>query len=496
MPNHRPPAYSQEESSFDLSMLILPLARAAAEFWRRRVPLMIIGLAVGVAAGRGLARFFQPNAYKATALFEMMPSPMRLIMEPLLNRPDQTVGGRALEKENEQFEKNRLLEQQTKKSDEKEKEEKQAAVTTYQALIRSPQVHEMTRIRLAGMGIKETVGMGDVVHVAPTNLLELQVAHPDPHIAYQAANAWAQSVVDHLTNLNTEQFQEGKSYFWTQYRRSKKEIEAIQSKVLSLKDQAQFELTGISLAAKKDKLIADMKELETIKIELISNERSLPVLEKFLEQEIENDPTIMALKNNPSRLKIKEKLLKQLYRNPSLAQGIVQQIDGVEKIPEMMNPSYARLVQEIKQKLQKQAILKPRKTLLEESVTVLTEEVTHRQTALTENTLKLASLEKDLEIARKQNEIIFGKISEAELASALRFADLKLVSYSSLPEEKLPAPVKKFTKLGALWGLLLGYALSFFLNRSNGSGPTGHPENQLFNGRQKNIKEAAPLASA
>ncbi len=488
-PNRR----EQEENYIDLYSLLLPLFRSIAAFWKNRIPFLVVGGTVGVAAGFGMAHILRPNAYQAIALFEMMASPIKNIMEPLSNQAEQTLGSRTLENNDPLAEKNKSKEQQQQK-ELKTREERLATITTYKTILMSPQIKQMTRQKLARMGFKEMGGLADIRHIEPTNLLEIQATHPDPEIAYQTANAWAITVIDYLTNLNAEQFQVGKSYFWTQYQKSKNEISRIETKLIALKKEAQFELRETELAAKKEMLLRNIKELEALKANIQSDEASLPTLIQLTKNEEQGSAALRAFQIGKGKSNIETKLLKKLAKNPERIDQIIKNLSTLQTVPSLISPRYVQLEKQTKETAARLATQKPTQFLIEKSIGRLEKEATTLQTSLNEQKIIQTSLEKDLEIVRRQNELIFSKVSEAELASAMRFADLKLVSYSSVPDSKLPPPIKKFAKAGALLGALLGYLASRLMSkpisRINANG-----QNKPNFTRHQKSEEGAALSS-
>ncbi|MBI4369904.1 MAG: hypothetical protein HY547_06720 [Elusimicrobia bacterium] len=479
--------YQEQVVSFDAGQLLMAAGRAVGSagskmaLFLRHTPLVLAGAFVGGSIGYGVAPFFQPNVYVASAIFEMMPSPMRLVLEPLTQ--DNTVVGRAKEKEraDDVHEKEDIVETKTSKraneaqmlDDQKRREDEQkATLLTYKTLIKSPQVRDAVRKKMLRQGIKEVGSFSKVEHVSPTNLVQIEAAHADPYIAYETANAWANTVIEFLTDLNSQQYQQGKSFFWTQYNKSKKETADLEAKIIELKRSYQYELKSTELAAKNELLLGYIKEFETTKASMSAMEATLPAIMDLALREERDEPALRALSDGQERSRIEAKLLKKLERRPEDTVTISKYMADIRNVTGVVNPIYAKLSKQVKDTTISLATEKPRKEMLEQIVDRLSKEVTELQVQVNEFRAKQASLEKDLEIARKQNEMIFGKVSEAELVSAMRFADLRLVSSSSLPESKAPAPTKRFMVFGASWGAFVGFLISYlFLDRIRGPQP-------------------------
>ncbi|MFC1521633.1 hypothetical protein ACFL6Y_04410 [Elusimicrobiota bacterium] len=432
-------------------------------------PLAIIGLLIGGLVGVGAARMSYVKTYRATALFEMLPSPMRMVLEPL-----QTAKEAEANKQEEgevpmlgddvkltEKRKQKLEGAMWERQKELREDERRTAINTYRKLLLSPQVQDMTAKKLEQDGIREMASFADAELVEDTNLLEIGAISKDPVVAYLTANAWAKSAIEMLINLNSQQFQMGKSFLWEQYKKSKGEILNFETKIVALKKKANLEVVATNLEAKKSALLANIKELEIIRAEVAALESELPAIEKMVSVEEETEE-IQTFLNSKSRKKIRKKLLKRLERNPEQVKDISQYLQGSYDVAQVLNPVYWDLLETHKKKKTRVEILKPKKELYETSVTKLNKEVTELQVSLNSNQITLSSLEKDLEIARKQNAMIFGKVSEAELASAMRFADLRLMSYSAEPASPLPVMAKRKMAICASIGFFLGFMISFY----------------------------------
>ena len=343
---------------------------------------------------------------------------------------------------------------------------------TYKKVLLSTHILSMTEKKLLNQGISTPAALSLVEPIVGTNLIEIKTKNKDPRTTYLTANAWADSIVEFLIDLNTERYQVGKIFYSEQHRKNINRISELEGRLLEVRMQAQSETVKAEIDAKNRILLANISELEKVKSEIERLEAETPALSQIKTAQEENRNLQLLLKNDKG-LRINQKLIDQAVSKPQRASNLAESLVNTSKLEGALSPHYATVKDRLEQNQFKLSSLVPTRKYLEHSCAELSEMVTRLQTRYDKDRVLMETLQDELELAHKQNALVFEKIGEAELAGAIRLADLRLISYSREPSSPLPPKTKKYGLWGSVIGTLLCLSLLLIttINGSKNSNP-------------------------
>ncbi|MBI4064002.1 MAG: hypothetical protein HY401_06840 [Elusimicrobia bacterium] len=299
----------------------------------------------------------------------------------------------------------------------------QQEVEPYLIIARSQGVMELTKTKLKNKGIDPDAVGFSIKNLPSTNFLAFEARSLDKNIVPNAATIWEQATIEYIHGLASETYQAGYSTVLNQYQNNKQTTNNLKTQVETIKPE--LEMKQKELEIKNSSLFEYTAELEKME-SLISNAQiALPVLKEQIK------------KYRPAGPKEDKK--------ESVHAQLEREINEQEILTKTLEPRRAKLLVLSKQARQEISLL---------------------QRWVSEQTVKLESMERDLEMAQKEYEVLYGRLGENRFVSAVSPSNLRHFSPPTAPR---PVPRSKMPIfLGALAGLFLA-ALALFYRSSRHS---------------------------
>ncbi len=374
------------------------------------LPAALIGMAAGGLLGLLISAFL-PKTYQSATLAEFMPSKINKILNPLDNAPVAS-----LPKETYQ---------------------------QYFAIAQSQAVMEITAKKLKAKGVSQEK-LDFAIKILPsTNILSFEAQGKNADVVPIASWTWEESTIEFLTNYAFQNLEEGHSLLSSQYKNNKKSLEDTQNKIERIRPALESKKTELRI--KNEQLLNYAAGLEKNKIQITNAQIQLPALkaeivkhEKISTLEhttAENDPVAASIySTNANDPQTKQREIKMFTYGA--------------------NPLYVDLEKKIAEYEIALETLKPHNDQLNLWHTQTAEEVAKLQQFISEQSVLLESLERDLQVAKKSYELIYGKLGESNFVSVFAFSHIQHLSPPS------PATViarwHRLVGIGALLGILAG----------------------------------------
>ncbi|GEM_PF-4469397 len=413
--------YFGGEVNIDAKDLILTIVRY--------LPGALVGAVAGIVLALLLVALL-PKRYQTSALLEVSPAPLRQVMQPLEGLGGQLVAQDPALTQNKGFAK------------------------SYETMVAATNVFVLVKKNIQAKGASLEGASFEAKIIPLTQLLELRVIAPKPENAIVATNAWADSIIEAFSNQGAELFQRSQSFLSGQYQKSKGEIDTLEAKINAI--QARLEVKEVELNAKKPQLLSGIKELVEIEPQIDSLKITLPVYKEEIKK---HDKVIPASSRSDAGT----------ASSPNYTVNLTPSGGGgeVKFVAYGANPIYMDLERKISEGDMKLATLVPRKEQLHRLLGSLKKEVDDLQEFVDAKNLEKNQAERALGIAKKSYDLVYGKMSDAEFASTLRLANLRVIGYAA--DASLINRRTQFMLGGGASGFFLGFLLMYWLALSGQS---------------------------
>ncbi|MBI2069104.1 MAG: hypothetical protein HYT79_00745 [Elusimicrobia bacterium] len=377
------------------------------------------GIMAGALLGGLLGLIFatlSPKTYKSAVLVEFIASPMAKILNPL--------------------EEIRQQQQQQQQGTLEAKEQ-------YKVLAKSAGVINLAKQKLENQGLPYGQISFAITDIPKTNILAFEAHSQDQTLVSPAASTWQEATLEFLAKLNSENSLTGYSALSKQYQDNKKIINDLQAKVELIKPTLTLQEAELNI--KNGKLLEYMAQLERIKTDLADAEIALPVLKEEIQKYQEDSrankqnstgKTLVMLANAPNSTGENESNVRLGAFN-SLHDELQRQISSYDVASQTLKPKKEHL-----------------ETLSQQNL----RDISRLQQSIATQRIELAALQRDLQIAQKEFETIYSRITDSKLASSLSPTALRPLSPASPPSQI--KNIKILLAKGIVLGMLAGLVAS------------------------------------
>jgi len=282
-----------------------------------------------------------------------------------------------------------------------------------------------------------------------TNIIKLQVIDSNPEIAKDLANAWAQVYVEYNTELILGEVKGTGEFVTDQFAIAKENLISAEGKVKDFNGKYVLDVMQSELSIKKSKLVEYEKEVIDSDIRLKTKKDTLEQLKKQLEGQEKFTVTSKAITDDA---------LWQLTSDGKNAGGLDKKILKSET----PNPIYQDLEKRIVNTNLEIDTLVPRIVYLNESVSLIKQEINILQGVILQANYELTQLNRQVSTYKKTYDILSDKMEEARLIKAAQLGEVKIVSPAV--ENKNPISSKRFVVfIGFITGLALVVLCTIFI---------------------------------
>jgi len=296
-----------------------------------------------------------------------------------------------------------------------------------------------------------------------TRLIDIKVEHTDPHIAALIAGSIYREFMSQNFEHTSSTADNAYSFLQNEEKRLKEQLEASEREMQEFKERTK----SVSLEDRQNVVVEKLKELN----QKVTEAKSQRILQEttynqamalsnnvgtllFL-QTVANDPAIIDIRANISRLESELANLRQRYREKH--PRYIQTVSQLEEWKSNLTNSVLNIPQVIRSLYES---AKSSESALEAAL----REQEDAALELNKQALVYSGLARAVDSDRTLYEAVLNRIKETTLTKEIRPDQIRIVQDASVPEFPAKPEKLKITLIGLVAGLALGITLALFLS--------------------------------
>jgi capsular exopolysaccharide synthesis family protein len=305
----------------------------------------------------------------------------------------------------------------------------------------------------------------DVRRVAPTYLIEVSYSHPEPRVAAELANAFAESYIDE--QLDARRLAANRATKWLREQAVELRLQVAASEQAVSEHRAKYNLTTSRVGTASGTLAAQQAgeinaQLVAARAQTVEKRARFEQAQKILEGSagIETlaaameSATIADLRQQEAALARSEadQLTRYGPSHPSLIRSRAERADIREQIKREVGRAITALKADYEFALKREASL-------EASFKELTSDENRNDQAV----IRLRELERTAQTNGVLYESVLTRLKETEQQASLQTPESRIIAPAFVPGAPSYPNPKRFLILGTVGGLVLGFGLVFLL---------------------------------
>ncbi len=295
--------------------------------------------------------------------------------------------------------------------------EQTVRVKTIEVIARTENVIGTVNSKLNEKGKHESV-VYSAKGIPNTMLVKLTAESKDPLSSISAVNLWADLVIQTVSHQRLEMFQKGESLLSGPFSKLAEEADNLNVRMCMLSPQVSLKKSEAT--SLESLLVKRVEELKLIDSTIEEMEFTLPILKEELKKHERIFP------GNPGRglegMEAAFRSLPDFGKDGPRVYGVVNYIS---------NPIYSDLEKKISNNEVELSILVNRKKQLGKLIGKDKGDLERVLQEVGEGTRTLDRLDRQLLLAKKSLDLIFGNLSGTRLAGEVPIANMRIVSYAS-----------------------------------------------------------------